>query len=371
MIICLTSLAIAALLSCRGVVDEPTKAFKFDFDRYKGKTLLQTVATKTSQEIKIMGQDVQQVEDYTRVIAWTPKEMIGKDWVLAQKIVSTKFTVSINGQRTSFDSDHPDGGALAKFMKAYMDAELRFVIGPDFKVRRIEGRADAIARLQAAFPDYAFLTDMYLARDVLTQVAEQFIMPVGNRPVRPGDKWQFSTSVCLNSFGCFGTTRRVRFEQLTADRMAVATSSDSLKLVPPNVVAGHNSVFTVIAASFDSASGTGEVHFDLQRGRVATMSSSLKLNGKFTVEIAGATTDVHLKESQNTTSTVTEAKANLASRERPETTGEPWPRCVPVIPEKYWTRHCWIGANRALVRVCPSHPCRPRFLFGGHFRRSR
>jgi hypothetical protein len=285
--------------------------------------------------------------------------------------LSTKFTVNLNGQRTSFDYDLPDVSALAKFMKAYMDAELRFVIGPDFKVRRIEGRADAIARLQAEFPDYALLTDKYFARDVLTQVAEQFIMPLGNRPVRPGDKWQFSTSVCLNSLGCLVTTRRVKFEQVTADMMAVAKSSDSLKLVPPNVVAGHKWVFTLIAANFDSANGTGQVHFDLQRGRVATMSSSLKLNGKLTVEIAGSTTDAQLKQSQNMTSTVTEAKANLSSRELPETTGEPWPRCVPVISEKYWTRHCWIGSDRALARVCPSYPCRPRFLFGGHFRRNR
>src|SRR5205823_4488229 len=148
---------------------EPASAllrWKFEKDR----TFYQTMTTDTEQQMKVIGNDVNQKQKQTFIFRWTPlKQEADKSWVIKQRIEGVMMDIDIGGNRSSYDSTKPEavGNPLADFFKALVGSEFTLTISTDTKVTKIEGREEFIKKLVTANPQMRPLLEQILSEDAL------------------------------------------------------------------------------------------------------------------------------------------------------------------------------------------------------------
>lgn len=267
----------------------------FDFKAFKGKPFYQMQTTKTSQKIKVMGQEVTQEQSQTFIIQWTPKEKAGNDYVVMQKIVGVKMSIDIGGNNISYDSTVPNQpkNPMTDFFIQLMKQELTFYITPDLKVTKIDGREAFIKALSDINPQMKTLLDAILSTDALTKMAEPtwWAYPKGGSATK-GDKWSEKSKLDLGPIGTYNTL--FDFTYAGGGKVEIKTKLD---YVAPTKKEGLP--FIIHEAKLTSDNGTGEAIFDMKNGRFSSTSLDMKLTGDLKIEVGNMTTTVSLTQTQN------------------------------------------------------------------------
>jgi hypothetical protein len=265
----------------------------------KGKPFFQEVTTKTKQTIKVMGQEVVQDQSQTFIIQWTPKEMAGKDYVVAQRIVGVKMSIEIGGNKISYDStvqNQPKNPMTDFFMQLMKpENELIFTISPDLKVSKIEGRDKFIKALSDINPQMKGLLDAILSTDALTKMSEPtwWAFPSGGSATK-GKTWSEKSKLDLGPIGTYDTI--FDFTYAGAGKVDYKTK---LKYTAPTKKEGLP--FIIHDAELTSDNGAGEATFDFTKGRFSKTKLEMKLTGTLTIEVGNMRTSVSLTQSQDAT----------------------------------------------------------------------
>lgn len=102
------------------------------------------------------------------------------------------------GKEMSFDSAKPtpedDNNPMASMMRKFVRCRLKYVIGPDGSVQKIEGADELITRLSAGSPEAEGFYKQMLSDDNLKQYGS-FSDMLSPHPVKTGDSWRSKKSI--------------------------------------------------------------------------------------------------------------------------------------------------------------------------------
>lgn len=289
---------------------QDTLDLKWKFE--KGKVFYQEVTTKTEQKIKVMGMDVAQNQEQTFIFSWTPEKQDDKDksWVVKQKIEGLKMNIDIGGQKITYDSTKETNTAnpLSDFFKALVGAEFTLTISADGRVTDIKGKDEFVKKLVQVNPQMEPLLKQILSDDALKQMADPAFAVVPDKPKKKGESWERKSTLNIGPIGSYDNTYKYTLEGTDEKdkNLAKIKVQTTLKYIPPVDTATQQLPFKVKNAKLETKDATGEVIFDIAKGRVVSSKMSQNLSGTLSIDVGGMTTDVELTQSQTTTVKTTE-----------------------------------------------------------------
>src|SRR4051812_8121981 len=190
-------LALAASLALAlGIASAAQAQVKLEIKDREG-TLTTRSTAKTHQVLTIAGMDI----ETSSSIATTTTSSVGKPEAdgtvrVKETISDVKANLALPGDmKVSFDSDKPDAKSdnadlqgLIDLWRSMKGVTFTVVVGPDHKVRDVEGNFDAIiAKAQGQFADAA---KERLSKEAMKREAAEGRDVLPDKPVNKGDRWQ-------------------------------------------------------------------------------------------------------------------------------------------------------------------------------------
>lgn len=270
----------------------------------KGKTFYQKMTTDTKQEMTVMGMKINQTQKQTFVFSWTPAEEKEGKWTIKQKIEALQMEIQIGGTPINYDSTKETGAGnpLSDFFKALIGAEFTLTIDKDMKVSNIDGQEEFLKKLTNTNQNMETLLKQILSKEALKQMADPAFAVVPGKPVKKGDTWERQSKLNMGPIGSYESTYKYTYEGQDAKDKNIANIKvdTTLKYVPPGAGASSNLPFKIVSADLKSEGGAGNIKFDIEKGRVNSSDSTLKLKGKLSIDISGMVSEVELNQEQTT-----------------------------------------------------------------------
>jgi len=282
----------------------------------KGKSFYQEMTTKTDQKMKVQGQPIDQTQNQTFWVKWETKDVTDKTYVVEQTILGVKMDIEIGGNKINYDSNAKEGtqpnNPLTDFFKALVGAKFTLTIEKeDFKVSKIDGRAEFIAKLSKANPQLQPLLDAILSEDALKQMADPTFAVIPKGGVVPASgKWDKDVKLNMGPIGTYTTKYTYTLDGAPKDGLAQIKVDATLNYeAPKGGDKGQGLPFKIGSGStLKSETSKGLIVFDTAKGRVKSSDLTLKLVGDLNIEIGGMTTEVHLDQTQVTTLTTSDTE---------------------------------------------------------------
>jgi hypothetical protein len=301
--------ALVGLTAAAPAPDTTTLKWKFE----KDKPFYQEMLSDTTQNMKVAGSEIKNVQKQTFYFSWTPVEQ-DKDgnWILKQKIEGVKMKIEISGS-PPIDYDSTKEGAantpLGDFFKVLVGSEFKLTIDKDMKVTKIEGREDFIKKLGGANPQMEPLLKQILSEDALKEMADPTFAAIKTSEIKVGDTWNRPSKFDMGPIGKYVNDYKYTYQgkdQANAklDRIKVDTTVKYEK--PDDAAFAGGLPFKIKTAELTPKNPTGYILFDNEKGRVENSESNLELSGKLGIEIGGQTTNVELSQTQKTSSKTTD-----------------------------------------------------------------
>jgi hypothetical protein len=296
-------LTVAVVLTLAGSVTAQEKV-DLSWKLAKDKPFFQEMKTTTTQNMKVMGLDVNQTQEQTFYFTWKPLEEKDGKWTLEQTIDAVKMKITIAGNTIEFDSTVPgtQTNALSEFFKQLIGSKFKLTIDKDKRVSAIDA-GDFVKKLSQANQQMAPLLDKILSESALKQMADPTfgISPID--PVAKGESWSKDSELNLGPIGSYKTTFKYTYE---GKEKAGEKELDKIKVEPTLTYAvpqggSEGLPFRITKADLKSGKdSTGTILFDGKAGRLESSNLTLQLQGELTIDIGGNSTKVELKQEQKT-----------------------------------------------------------------------
>jgi len=282
----------------------------------KDRAFYQKMTTKTDQTMKIMGNDVKQVQNQIFYFSWKPTSD-DKDGrvTLEQEIIGVQMDIEIGGSKISYDSvkDAAANNPLGDFFKALVGSKFIVTLNTrTLKVENVEGRDEFVKKLVAANPQMRQLLDTILSKDALKEMSEPTFAVIPTEATAKGKTWTRDTNLDMGPIGKYRNNYKYTYEgpEGAGDKQVQKIKCETnLTYEQPNDAGGQGGLpFKIKSAALKSTNPTGEIRFNNSSGRLESAKTVLKLDGKLAIEIGGQTTDVTLAQEQ--TSTIETMDAN-------------------------------------------------------------
>jgi hypothetical protein len=271
----------------------------FDPDK---KPFYQELTTKTEQNMKVMGQDIQQKQEQTFVIEWTPDKKDGDNYVVHQRIVGVKMKIDIGGNKISYDStDKNPKNPMTDFFEQLTKQKLTFVIDPKLEVKEVKGRKEFIDALGETNPQMKTLLNTILSQEALTKMAEPTWWALPSQGVTEGKTWNKDSDLKLGPIGSYHTTFHFKYEGKDKGLDKIGITAD-LTYTAPGEKEGGGLPFTIKEAKLSSKEAKGEALFSEAKGRFESSKMDMKLGGTLTIQVGNMNTEITLEQKQDSVS---------------------------------------------------------------------
>ena len=274
----------------------------------KDKKFYQEMATKTVQNMKVMGLEVNQTQEQTFYFLWEVKDVdANQNVTLSQKIEGVKLAIDIAGNRISYDSSNPTTAntSLAEFFKQLVGAEFKLTLDKDMKVTKVDGREEFLKRLGQSNQTMEPLLKKVLNEEALKQMADPTFGMVPGKPVGVGDTWTKDTRLNLGPVGGYKNTYKYTVESIDQGIAKIKVEMSLTYEVPTE--SGEGLPFRIKAAKLTSKDSGDTITFDTNKGRLDKSEMKIKLEGDLEIEISGQATKVEMKQDQTTTITTSDS----------------------------------------------------------------
>jgi hypothetical protein len=183
---------------------------------------------------------------------------------LELEFVSTKIEAKA-GDRVymSFDSAHDDGketkDPFTPAFRKLVGAKVRYVLGPDGKVKTLDGYDDFMVRIARGSKNSEMLKSMF-NQEMLKRLCG-WADSLPDHPVRPGDTWKQSIDTTL-----YGTAKMMIEGKFTFATWEEHNSHKCVKLDYTGTISGNSSGSAQVA--IDKGTISGSSWFDPEEGVV-------------------------------------------------------------------------------------------------------
>jgi len=280
-------------------------ALKFTAFDPDGKPFYQELKTETIQKMKVMGQEIDQKQDQTFVIEWTPRKKDSEgNYVVAQKIVGIKMNIDIGGNKIAYDSTAKNPkNPMTDFFDQLLKQELEFHITPDLKVKDVKGRDEFVKSLGETNPQMQGLLKQILSKEALEKMAEPtwWALPPGGEATK-GKGWEKKSTLDLGPIGKYDTTYNFTYDSKDSKNLDKILIKADLTYTAPGANAAGGLPFTIKDAKLAGKTATGEAYFDSAKGRFDASKMDMKLNGTLSIVVGNMTTDITLDQDQKSSS---------------------------------------------------------------------
>jgi hypothetical protein len=298
------------------------RAFTLKFKNEKGEFVpfYQEMTTEVTQQIKVQGQDLAQQQKSQFFYQWTPiKEEPVEEGMekfsrvtLKQRIEGLKMNIDISGNPINYDSTQPaqPGSAgnpgLVDFFKNLKDLELTVVLGKNYKVEKVDGKNEFIAKLGAGSGQMDQLLKKVMTEDALKEMADPTYKLLPDGPKKKDDKWERKTTLNLGPIGSYELT--YKFTHMGTETQGEYKDMDKIQVEAVIQYTAPKDTTDPLLFRIKEGStlktepkSEGVVYYDPKNQRIAFARLELKLKGDLTVVIGGADTKVELTQQQLTT----------------------------------------------------------------------
>src|SRR5262249_26989432 len=128
---------------------------RLEWKAFDPKTVFyQELVTNTTQDMKVMGQEISQKQSQTFYLKWTADEKKDGNYVVTQEIVGLKMNINIGGNTIAYDSteEKQPQNPMSEFFKALLGLKLKLTITPKMEVKDIEGQEEFVKKLGGTNP---------------------------------------------------------------------------------------------------------------------------------------------------------------------------------------------------------------------------
>jgi hypothetical protein len=277
------------------------KAFK------EGKTFYQEMTTITQQTMKVLTMTVVQQQSQTFYVSWTTEKAEGDTYVVKQKIIGVKMHIEIGGNKIEYDStakkDKEPTNPLTDFFKALVDQEFTLKINKsDLKVTEVKGRDEFITKLSKANPQLKPLLEAILSKEALEQMADPVFAAIPPKGEVPKSKtWPRKSELNMGPIGKYTTNYTFTLKDTVKDIATIDVKTDLTYKAPDKSEKTEGLPFRIVEATLKGENPKdklGTIRFNVKEGRIESSDMEMTLNGDISIEIAGQTTKVNLKQTQ-------------------------------------------------------------------------
>ena len=304
----LAAVVLAAPVRAQDTTKDATLEWKFT----KGGKFYQTMATTTTQNMKVQGSDVVQKQDQTFYFKWEVSDVNKqKNTVtLKQKIIGLKMNIDIGGSKIAYDSTAKDSGTnnpLNKFFEALNDSEFTLTLDTkDMKVTNIEGHDAFVKKLTEANPQMKPLLDRILSKKALQDMTEPLFGALPGSKVAKGKDWTRTATLDMGPIGKYVTKYTYTYDGPTKDKNDKISVKTDLKYTPPTDKEAGGLPFKIKDAKLEAKDATGTIIYDPKAGMIKSSEMNLTLTGSLTIEIGQQSTTVDLNQTQKTVITTSD-----------------------------------------------------------------
>lgn len=273
----------------------------------KGKSFYQKLETSTTQDMKVMNQEIQQKQNQTFYLKWTAEDKDKNgNWVVTQEIEEIKMEIDIGGNKIAYDSLAPSQpqNPMTDFFNALKKLKLTLTIGPDLKIVEVKGQDELIKSLGKTNPQMEPLLKTILSAEALKQMAEPTWGPFPPKGDLGAKTWKNKSVLPLGPIGTY--TTEFEYSAGTPDAKTkndVINVKATLTYQAPGEKERGGLPFTIQKADLKSKKGEGSATFDRGKGRFESSTMKMDLSGDLKIEVGGMTTEVHLDQTQTATVT--------------------------------------------------------------------
>lgn len=220
-------------------------------------------------------------------------------------------------------------------------ATFEITLDPEFEVTRFDGYDKFVKRVVGDDPQLEASFRAILSEVSCRQLITQTFSVVPNEETKKGGKWQQALSMSL---GPFGGVDVVREYQHAGHEIPKGEKKELVKMDldgaaeyrPPGEDAS-GLPFKIAGGELEFEDFEGSGYFDLDKGRLHSMTVNLKLSGTLSVAVEKQEQDVHLQQQQIYVLTVTDedplAEKNPA-KTKPAAEKSPTAKKSPATKEK-------------------------------------
>jgi hypothetical protein len=253
------------------------------------KVFIETVSDM-KQAMTVMGQNIEFDMKQTQVVSLSVKKKSSDGVVLEQKIESIKA----------------EGGplvqaAIGAFTKME-GAVLTLTLDANNKVQKVEGFREMLDKIIGDNPQAQQMMKGMLNEDTMKQQFEATFSFLPDKPVRPGDKWERTSTLSLGPLGSFTTKSAYTYdgkETLNGKPLDKITSTATYTYAPPKPDQAAGLPFKVVKGDLKGESPKSTYWFDAASGRVVQQKSGVRFSGSLTADVMGNNIDMTLDQNQD------------------------------------------------------------------------
>jgi len=257
-----------------------------------GRTSTLEAVVKTAQTLNLAGKEIVTGSEQELTIAATNGQRAADGMlVVTNKITALKAELTLPGDtKLSFDSAKPDADppgtqfdSLLDVFKATAKSTWEAVMNQENRVVTIKGRDAAYADLSETVRD---AMKAQLDPEYLKTAANDELNKLPSQPVSPGDSWERTNTVRLDSGQRLTFTIKYTYEG-SVQQGAKKLEKISSQVTKVDYTAEAGSPLKVVEADLKVAESTGELLFDPAYGQFASQQSKVQVKGTLKLEVAG------------------------------------------------------------------------------------
>ena len=298
---------LAACSMCLAAVAQAEEPVKFRYKMNKDEKLIYETLSSLDQTQTVNGMDFKNEIKNREVSVHTLLE-VGEDGNFKEqaqnKRLVTSMKISTFGQY-KFDSKSSDnetgsrlGGALTPLFETLSGSFSTFVQSPRGTVLKVEGFSELLADVLKDNPLAAQFASGASDKGMIANY-NQLVIHFPEKAIKPGDTWKDPFEMDLPNVGKIKsetTYRYVGAGKVNGRKTAKFTSTTEIS-VDVDIKMGQADV----TGSISSTESSGTIHFDLEKGRIVSLTSTMKMEGDLTVDVNGMTINVTQSQTQKLT----------------------------------------------------------------------
>jgi hypothetical protein len=265
----------------------------------KGQSYYLEMATKTIQNMKVMGQEIKQDQD--QVLVWHVQPQGNTpdgSCLVYMRLAAARIVMDVGGNKIEYDSDANAGGnPLGDLFNAMLRTEFKLSMRVDGSIQRVEGREEFLKRLDGVGGGQKALLQAILNEDAILQMMN----PIGDflpeRAVVPGESWRRKRTLELGPIGRYDTESTYRLERMR-ESLADMSFTSTFKYRVAEAKKPEALPFVIKSAETSKGIGNGKVVFDAQRGRIHEILHEQSLSATLVIDIAQMESRIELDQVQ-------------------------------------------------------------------------
>jgi len=226
------------------------------------------------QTMTVMGQQIKMDLKSTTIRSYNIKKVTPENIVMVMKIEDVKVT-----------GGGEFGGPAVQMAEKTKGATMTVTMTPGGKVKKLEGFEEFVKNLVGDDEVAKAMKELLNEETIITSVEQSFAF-LPDRAVKKDDTWTGNAKVSLGPIGSFHMDNHYTYNGKKNGGEEILDKFD-MKFMPPKDGGNFAGLPFKVVKTDLKGDGKGTYVFDAQKGRLASATVSMQMQGTMKMEVAG------------------------------------------------------------------------------------